>query len=559
MINIVKKAVKMARKWWKEAVVYQIYPRSFLDTNGDGIGDLQGIISKLDYIKALGANTIWLCPVYESPNADNGYDISDYESIMADYGTMADFEELLTQAHQRDMKIIMDLVVNHTSDKHPWFIESRKSKDNPYRDYYLWQDGKDGKAPNELESVFEGSAWQYDENTDMYYLHLYTPQQPDLNWENPKVRSEIFEMMTRWFERGIDGFRMDVINQIAKNWDLIDQYQPNKDVLVETISNQYPVHEYLKEMNRKVLSQYDVMTVGETGGVTTALAKEYAGFGKEELDMVFSFEHMSLDKGDMSKLEVIRAPLKPLREVLTRWQTELHGVAWNSLFFENHDRPRSVSKYGDDTTSFNHEKSAKMLAVLLYLMEGTPYIYQGQEIGMKNAYFDCIEDYDDVDTKNKYEKWKDQFDLDTILHYFGKRSRDNARTPMPWNDGANAGFTTGKPWLKLAHHYQTINVQNNLDDENSIYHFYQKVLKLRKEYDVLIEGKYELLLEDDEHIFSYQRVDSQQKVIVICNYDNVKTGFDIDLIKGANLVLSNYEDDQDTLLRPYEAKVYVIA
>ena len=549
----------MARKWWKEAVVYQIYPRSFLDTNGDGIGDLQGIISKLDYIKALGANTIWLCPVYESPNADNGYDISDYESIMADYGTMADFEELLTQAHQRDMKIIMDLVVNHTSDKHPWFIESRKSKDNPYRDYYLWQDGQNGKAPNELESVFEGSAWQYDENTDMYYLHLYTPQQPDLNWENPKVRNEIFEMMTRWFERGIDGFRMDVINQIAKNWDLIDRYQPNKDVLVETISNQYPIHEYLKEMNRKVLSQYDVMTVGETGGVTTALAKEYAGFGKEELDMVFSFEHMSLDKGNMSKLEVIRAPLKPLREVLTRWQTELHGVAWNSLFFENHDRPRAVSKYGDDTTPFNHEKSAKMLAVLLYLMEGTPYIYQGQEIGMKNAYFDCIEDYDDVDTKNKYEKWKDQFDLDTILHYFGKRSRDNARTPMPWNDDANAGFTTGKPWLKLAYHYQTINVQNNLDDENSIYYFYQKVLKLRKDYDVLIEGKYELLLENDEHIFSYQRVDSQQKVIVICNYDNVKTSFDKDLIKGANLVLSNYEDDQDTLLRPYEAKVYVIA
>lgn len=549
----------MARKWWKEAVVYQIYPRSFLDTNGDGIGDLQGIISKLDYIKALGANTIWLCPVYESPNADNGYDISDYESIMADYGTMADFEELLTQAHQRDMKIIMDLVVNHTSDKHPWFIESRKSKDNPYRDYYLWQDGQNGKAPNELESVFEGSAWQYDENTDMYYLHLYTPQQPDLNWENPKVRNEIFEMMTRWFERGIDGFRMDVINQIAKNWDLIDQYQPNKDVLVETISNQYPIHEYLKEMNRMVLSQYDVMTVGETGGVTTALTKEYAGFGKEELDMVFSFEHMSLDKGDMSKLEVIRAPLKPLREVLTRWQTELHGVAWNSLFFENHDRPRAVSKYGDDTTSFNHEKSAKMLAVLLYLMEGTPYIYQGQEIGMKNAYFDCIEDYDDVDTKNKYEKWKDQFDLDTILHYFGKRSRDNARTPMPWNDGVNAGFTTGKPWLKLAYHYQTINVQNNLDDENSIYHFYQKVLKLRKDYDVLIEGKYELLLENDKHIFSYQRVDSQQKVIVICNYDNVKTSFDKDLIKGANLVLSNYEDNQDTMLRPYEAKVYVIA
>ncbi len=312
-------------------------------------------------------------------------------------------------------------------------------------------------------------------------------------------------------------------------------------------------------MNRMVLSQYDVMIVGETGGVTIALAKEYAGFGKEELDMVFSFEHMSLDKGDMSKLEVIRAPLKPLREVLTRWQMELHGVAWNSLFFENHDRPRAVSKYDDDTTSFNHEKSAKKLAVLLYLMEGIPYIYQGQEIGMKNAYFDCIEDYDDVDTKNKYEKWKDQFDLETILHYFGKRSRDNARTPMPWNEGVNAGFTTGKPWLKLAYHYQTINVQNNLDDENSIYHFYQKVLKLRKDYDVLIEGKYELLLENDEHIFSYQRVDSQQKVIVICNYDNVKTSFDKDLIKGANLVLSNYEDNQDTLLRPYEAKVYVIA
>lgn len=547
----------MERKWWKEAVVYEIYPRSFMDSNGDGIGGLQGIISKLDYIRDLGADVIWLCPVYKSPNYDNGYDISDYEDIMAEFGTMSDFEELLTKAHEKGLRIIMDLVVNHTSIEHPWFIESRKSKDNPYRDYYIWRDPVDGHEPNQLESLFEGPAWEYDETTDSYYLHLYAKQQPDLNWENPKVKEAVFQLMERWFDRGIDGFRMDVINQISKDYELFDQYVPGKDDLGRTISNGPKAHVYLQEMNKRVLSKYDVMTVGETGSVTTEDAKKYTGFDRHELNMLFSFEHMSLDKGDMSRLEVIRVPLGQLRAILSKWQNELHGIAWNSLFYENHDRPRLVSKYGDDTTPFYLEKSAKMSAVLMYMMEGTPYIYQGQEIGMKNPYYQSMEDYRDVHTINRYNLWKDQFDLPTLLHFFGKRSRDNARSPMQWDDTENAGFTTGKPWIKVADSYKEINVKQALADENSIYHFYQKLLKTRKQYDVLLYGKYELILENDPNIYAYYRKLDDETVLVICNFNKEEIAMpDVDL-SHAKLILSNYEDQSDTL-RAYEARVYCL-
>lgn len=549
----------MNKTWWKDSVVYQIYPRSFQDSNNDGIGDLQGIISRLDYIKKLGADVIWLCPVYKSPNYDNGYDISDYKAILSDFGTMEDFDELLKQAHSRDIKIIMDLVVNHTSIEHQWFIESQKSKDNPYRDYYIWKEGKDNKEPNELESVFEGSAWQYDPQTNMYFLHLYTDKQPDLNWENEKVRQEVYDLMTWWFEKGIDGFRMDVINQISKDYPLMDQYKKGKDNLGKTISNGPRVHEFLKEMNAKVLSKYNPMTVGETGSVTVEDAKKYAGFNENELSMIFQFEHMSLDKGDMSKLEVIRPDLSQLRTILSRWQTELYGKAWNSLFFENHDRPRSVSKYGDDSTAFYREKSAKMLATMYLMMQGTPYIYQGQELGMTNIYFTSIDQYDDVDTINKYNKWKDIYTNEQIMHYFGKRSRDNARTPMQWDDSYNAGFTSGTPWLEINPNYKEINAKQQVNDPDSIFNYYVKMIEIRKQYPTIIHGTYELLLENHPQVFSYLRQYNNQKILVICNYFKDEITLDKDFISNnATLLAGNYHDDLKETLRAYEAKVYLL-
>lgn len=549
----------MNKTWWKDSVVYQIYPRSFQDSNNDGIGDLQGIISRLDYIKKLGADVIWLCPVYKSPNYDNGYDISDYKAILSDFGTMEDFDELLKQAHSRDIKIIMDLVVNHTSIEHQWFIESQKSKDNPYRDYYIWKEGKDNKEPNELESVFEGSAWQYDPQTNMYFLHLYTDKQPDLNWENEKVRQEVYDLMTWWFEKGIDGFRMDVINQISKDYPLMDQYKKGKDNLGKTISNGPRVHEFLKEMNAKVLSKYNPMTVGETGSVTVEDAKKYAGFNENELSMIFQFEHMSLDKGDMSKLEVIRPDLGQLRTILSRWQTELYGKAWNSLFFENHDRPRSVSKYGDDSTAFYREKSAKMLATMYLMMQGTPYIYQGQELGMTNIYFTSIDQYDDVDTINKYNKWKDIYTNEQIMHYFGKRSRDNARTPMQWDDSYNAGFTSGTPWLEINPNYKEINAKQQVNDPDSIFNYYVKMIEIRKQYPTIIHGTYELLLENHPQVFSYLRQYNNQKILVICNYFKDEITLDKDFISNnATLLAGNYHDDLKETLRAYEAKVYLL-
>lgn len=544
------------KSWWQEAAVYQIYPRSFMDSNNDGIGDIQGIISKLSYIKELGIDVIWLCPVYRSPNKDNGYDISDYRDIMQDFGTMADFKELLEKAHAIGLKIIMDLVVNHTSNLHTWFVESRKSLDNPYRDYYIWRQGKDGKEPNEQQSVFEGSAWQFDEATSMYYLHLYTKEQPDLNWENTKVRDEVYDMMTWWLDMGIDGFRMDVINQISKDFEKMDATYKGDPKMYEIISNGPRVHEFLQEMHDRVLSHYDTMTVGETAAVSVEDALKYSGFDRNELRMIFQFEHMSLDKGP--GLSYQRPELMKLKEIFNHWQTGLDGKAWNALYWDNHDRPRAVSKYGDDSTPFYHEKSAKMLALFMFWMQGTPYIYQGEEIGMTNAYYTSMSQYRDVDALNKYEVFKKEYDEQTIIDYFGKRSRDNARAPMQWNSQKNAGFTNVKPWIDVCENYQEINVEKEIADINSIYHFYRQVLALRKQYQTIIYGTYQQVLETHPQVYAYIRKLDEQEILVVCNYSKEQIEL-VDFIKDNNqLLISNYSDDLKNTLRSYEAKAYIL-
>lgn len=543
------------KSWWQEAAVYQIYPRSFKDSNGDGIGDLQGVIEKLSYIKELGIDVIWLCPVYQSPNKDNGYDISDYQDIMSDFGTMKDFEELLEKAHAIGLKIIMDLVVNHTSDQHLWFIESKKGKDNPYRDYYIWKEGKGDQPPNLQQSVFEGSAWQYDQDSDMYYLHLYTKEQPDLNWENEEVRQNVYQMMNWWLDKGIDGFRMDVINQISKDFERMDKTYKGDPDMYAIISNGPRVHEFLQEMHEQVLSKYDTMTVGETADVSVEDALLYSGFDRNELRMIFQFEHMSLDKGP--NLSYQRPKLQALKEIFERWQVGIDGKAWNALYWDNHDRPRAVSKYGDDSTPFYLEKSAKMLALFMFWMQGTPYIYQGEEIGMTNAYYTSMDQYRDVDALNKYQTFKEEYDEQTIIQYFGKRSRDNARAPMQWNGSSYAGFSTTKPWIDVCSNYQEINVEKAMQDKNSIYYFYQKILKLRKQYPTIIYGDYQQLEKEHPSIYSYRRSYQGQTIVVICNYDKEQQVLNDSLIQG-KLILSNYEDDLGTTMRSYEAKAYLL-
>ena len=460
----------MKRTWWKEAVIYQIYPRSFMDSNGDGIGDLQGIISRLDYLKYLGVDVIWLSPVYKSPNDDNGYDISDYQDIMDEFGTMEDFDELLAAAHARGIKIVMDLVVNHTSDEHQWFVESQKSKDNAYRDYYIWREGKDAQTPpNNWGSCFGGSAWQYDEKTGMYYLHLFSKKQPDLNWDNPKVRGEVFDMMTWWCDKGIDGFRMDVISMISKTKEMPDG--KNGDFGPYCIHGPN-VHHYLREMNEKVLSKYDIMTVGETAGVTTTLAQQYAGEDAHELDMVFQFEHVEGD-GKYGKWTDEKIPLVTLKKTLSRWQTELYGKAWNSLFWDNHDQPRAVSRFGDDRPMYR-EVSAKMLATCLHMLQGTPYIYQGEELGMTNYPFQRPSDFRDIESVNAYREWCSEGRLSHEVFWpcITFKSRDNARTPVQWDDSPHAGFTTGTPWIAVNPNYTEINAKAETADPNSVFHYY---------------------------------------------------------------------------------------
>ena len=551
----------MKKAWWKEAVVYQIYPRSFCDSNGDGIGDLNGITSKLDYLKELGIDVIWLSPVYKSPNDDNGYDISDYEDIMTEFGTMDDFDKMLAAAHERGIKIVMDLVVNHTSDEHPWFVESRSSKDNEKRDYYIWKEGKDGKEPTNWGSAFSGPAWKYDEKTDMYYLHLFSVKQPDLNWENPKVRKEVFDMMTRWCEKGIDGFRMDVISLISK-----PEGYPDAKVVglygdMGICANGPKVHDYLKEMNEKVLSKFDIMTVGETAGVTLEEAKKYANTDGSELNMVFQFEHMDLDGGEKFKWSTKPMPLVPLKENLSKWQKGLDGVAWNSLYFCNHDQPRIVSRLGDESDAYR-ELSAKCIATCLHMMQGTPYVYQGEELGMTNTVFNSVDDFRDLESINAYRElvesglYTDEDMFPKIAH----KSRDNARTPMQWDASENAGFTTGKPWIAVNPNYKKINVADQLKREDSVFHYYQKLIRLRKENEIIVYGNYELLLPEDENIFAYTRTLDNQKLLVVCNFSKSEQRFDFSGYENAKVLISNYNRDagEDGILKPYEATVLLL-
>ena len=551
----------MKKAWWKEAVVYQIYPRSFCDSNGDGIGDLNGITSKLDYLKELGIDVIWLSPVYKSPNDDNGYDISDYEDIMTEFGTMDDFDKMLAAAHDRGIKIVMDLVVNHTSDEHPWFVESRSSKDNEKRDYYIWKEGKDGKEPTNWGSAFSGPAWKYDEKTDMYYLHLFSVKQPDLNWENPKVRKEVFDMMTRWCEKGIDGFRMDVISLISK-----PEGYPDAKVVglygdMGICANGPKVHDYLKEMNEKVLSKFDIMTVGETAGVTLEEAKKYANTDGSELNMVFQFEHMDLDGGEKFKWSTKPMPLVPLKENLSKWQKGLDGVAWNSLYFCNHDQPRIVSRLGDESDAYR-ELSAKCIATCLHMMQGTPYVYQGEELGMTNTVFNSVDDFRDLESINAYRElvesglYTDEDMFPKIAH----KSRDNARTPMQWDASENAGFTTGTPWIAVNPNYKKINVADQLKREDSVFHYYQKLIRLRKENEIIVYGNYELLLPEDENIFAYIRTLDNQKLLVVCNFSKSEQKFDFSGYENAKVLISNYNRDagEDGILKPYEATVLLL-
>ena len=546
----------MKKAWWKEAIVYQIYPRSFCDSNGDGIGDLNGITSKLDYLKELGIDVIWLSPVYKSPNDDNGYDISDYEAIMTEFGTMDDFDKMLSEAHKRGIKIVMDLVVNHTSDEHPWFVESRSSKDNPKRDYYIWKEGKNGKEPNNWGSAFSGPAWKYDEKTDMYYLHLFSVKQPDLNWENQKVRKEVFDMMTRWCKKGIDGFRMDVISLISKPEGFPDAKVVGLYGDMNICANGPKVHDYLKEMNQKVLSKFDIMTVGETAGVTLDEAKRYANSEGSELNMVFQFEHMNLDSGEKFKWSTKHIPLVPLKENLTKWQLGLDDVAWNSLYFCNHDQPRIVSRLGDDSDEFR-ELSAKCIATCLHMMQGTPYVYQGEELGMTNTVFNSVDDFRDLESVNAYRELIESglYTKEDMFPKIAHKSRDNARTPMPWDTSENAGFTTGTPWLALNPNYNKINVADQLKREDSVFHYYQKLIQLRKEYEIIVYGKYELLLPDDEHIFAYVRTLGNQKLLVVCNFSKTEQKFDFSGYENAKVLISNYDGNisEKATLKPYSA------
>ncbi|MCM3121731.1 MULTISPECIES: alpha-glucosidase [unclassified Mesobacillus] len=558
----------MKKHWWKESVIYQIYPRSFKDSNGDGIGDIPGIISKLDYLKELGIDVVWLSPVYKSPNDDNGYDISDYQNIMDDFGTMKDWELLLKEMHDRGLKLIMDLVVNHSSDEHHWFMESKRSKDNPYRDYYIWRPGKDGKEPNNWKSTFSGSAWQYDENTEEYYLHIFSKKQPDLNWENPKLRQEVYDMMRFWLDKGIDGFRMDVINFISKVDGLPDAPNPEGKKYVSGsryFMNGPRIHDYLQEMHREALADYDVMTVGEMPGVNVEQAKLYTDESRNEVNMVFQFEHVDLDSGPGGKWDLKPLQLTDLKKNFTKWQMGLEDIGWNSLYLNNHDQPRMVSRFGNDKQY--RVESAKMLATFLHMLKGTPYVYQGEEIGMTNVRFDSIDDYKDIETLNMYDEKVNQQGEDPakVMESIYVKGRDNARTPFQWDDSEHGGFTTGTPWIQVNPNYPQINARQAVADENSIYHYYRKLIQLRKEQQIIVHGRYDILLPEDENIYVYTRTLSSQKLLVILNFTGEEQSFTLpaDLQdKKSDVLVSNYEPAPEYVssipLRPYEAIVYLL-
>ena len=550
----------MEKKWWKEAVAYQIYPRSFMDLNNDGIGDLRGIISKLDYLKELGIDVIWICPMYKSPNDDNGYDISDYQDIMSDFGTMDDFNELLNEVHKRNMKIIIDLVINHTSDEHPWFIESRSSKESPKRDWYIWREGKDNKEPNNWESIFKGSAWEYDENSKQYYLHLFSKKQPDLNWKNEDMRNEIYNMINWWLDKGIDGFRVDAISHINKEEGLVDMDNPNNLKYVPSFDkhmNVDGIHKYLKELKENTFSKYDIMTVGEANGVKAEQATDWVGENNGKFNMLFQFEH--IDLWNSSEFN-----LPNLKKVWNRWQVNLEDDGWNALFIENHDVTRVVSAWGDDTRYL--KESAKALGLLYFMHKGTPFIYQGQEIGMTNVRFNDISEYDDIRSINEYNQLISQgMSEKDALEYIWSTSRDNTRTPMQWDDSLNAGFSKSNPWIHVNPNYRYINVKEQLEDSDSILNFYKKMIKVRKSNECLIYGKYNLILEEDTNIFAYERILNDEKFLIICNLKSECSEYEYEslTLKYENLILYNYdvdahEDLNKFLLQPWEARVYKI-
>lgn len=550
------------KKWWKESVVYQIYPRSFKDSNGDGIGDLNGITEKLDYLKELGVDVIWLSPVYQSPGDDNGYDISDYRAILEEFGTMEEFDRMLQAAHERGIRLVMDLVVNHTSDEHPWFVESRKSKDNPYRDYYIWRPARMGKEPNNWGSCFSGSAWEYNEATDMYYLHLFSKKQPDLNWDNPRVRNEVYDMMNWWLDKGVDGFRMDVISLISKKPELPDGKPGiNGYASFNEPANGPHVHEYLQEMRRRVLEGRDTITVGECSGVTLEEAKKYARSDEKELNMVFQFEHMDVDADGTNKWSDKKMDLRDLKHIMTKWQKGLEGIAWNSLFWENHDQPRSVSRFGNDAEYW--EESAKMLATCLHMMQGTPYIYQGEELGMTNVPFGDISDFRDLDSINAYRELTGQgvFTPEEMLRYLRYKSRDNARTPFQWSDEKHAGFSSGEPWIMVNPNYKKINAREQMTRENSIFCYYQKLIRLRKQYDIVVYGTYDLLLPEDPELYVYTRTLGEEQLLIVCNfYGNARmfTLPDSWELEKTELMIGNYKDfklGKELTIRPYETVV----
>jgi oligo-1,6-glucosidase len=560
----------MKKQWWKESVVYQIYPRSFMDSDGDGIGDIKGIIKKLDYLQELGVDVLWISPIYASPGDDNGYDISDYRAILSEFGTMEDFDCMLQEAHNRKIKIMMDLVVNHTSDEHAWFIESKKSKENPYRDYYIWKKGINGNEPNNWGACFGGSAWEYDHNTDMYYLHCFSKKQPDLNWENEKVREEVFDLMNWWCDKGIDGFRMDVISMISK-----DQSFPNGHVKGGLYGDGSPyymngprVHEYLKEMNEQVLSKHDLITVGEAAGVTIEEAKRYAGENSKELNMVFQFEHVSIGDGKLGKWTTERFKLLEFKQIMTKWQTELENNAWNSLFLCNHDQPRSVSRFGDDRPEYR-EVSAKMLATCIHMMQGTPYIYQGEELAMTNAYFESIDQYRDIESLNIYQELTQAglISKEEMLACIQARGRDNARTPMQWDDSNNAGFTVGSPWIEVNQNYTQINAKEQLQREDSVFHYYQQLIQLRKKYPIVVQGTYTLLQSEHEQVYVYKRTLEEERLLVMLNFSDKEQVVEIPVeFKKVEIIclIGNYKDTSkekccnkmhEMLLRAYEAVV----
>lgn len=555
----------MNEKWWKNAVVYQIYPRSFKDSNGDGIGDLQGIYEKLDYLAELGINVIWMSPVYKSPNDDNGYDISDYQDIMDDFGTMADFDRVLAKAHSLNIKIMMDLVVNHTSDEHKWFIESKKSKDNPYHDYYMWADpDKNGNPPNRWESCFSGSAWEYVESVGQFYLHSFSRKQPDLNWDNPKVREEVFKMMTWWCDKGIDGFRMDVISMISKYPGLPDGPENGNGYTGNTSCDGPNIHKYLREMNEKVLSKYRLITVGECPGVNAEQAKKYANIDGSELDMIFQFEHVSgsaLKPCHHGKWDGEAMTMPELRANFTKWQKDLEGCAWNSLFLSNHDQPRCVSRFGNDSEQYR-ELSAKMLATMTHFQKGTPYVYQGEELGMTNAYMENIADYRDIESLNAYKELttKENIPAKTVMGYIKAVGRDNARTPMQWDASDNGGFTSGTPWLQVNKNYKTINAAAQVNDPDSVFAYYKKLIALRHTNEVMVNGVYDVLIPDHPQIYAYTRTLGDKQLLVLCNDSDTNVAIPAELqekIHAANnILIQNYKDTDESTLRPYEAVVY---